>query len=202
MSLSEIAEQTPSPRSDCSRNENHPLTSTPLRGSTLARDILESSGDSSISPVHSTVSSSDCETISELDFSLLTEGVLNQLDQSEQGRESFGANSRPSGEHPPTTSALSGEHPPTTSPFSGELHPTTSPLSGEHPPTTSPFSGELPPTTSPLSGEHPPTTPLSGELHPTVNLGYKIVIDNIDKTVRPRHMRVDSQIKSLHYVQL
>lgn len=31
--------------------------------------------------------------------------------------------------------------------------------------------------------------------------GLKIVIDNIDKTVRPRDQRVDVQSKSLHYVQ-
>lgn len=34
----------------------------------------------------------------------------------------------------------------------------------------------------------------------SVNAGYKLVFDNIDKTVKPRHMRVDSQTKSLHYV--
>ena len=32
--------------------------------------------------------------------------------------------------------------------------------------------------------------------------GYKIVIDNIDKDVKPRDMRMDFQTKSLHYVQL
>jgi hypothetical protein len=32
--------------------------------------------------------------------------------------------------------------------------------------------------------------------------GYKVVIDNIDKNVKPRDMRIDSQTKSLHYVQL
>ena len=32
--------------------------------------------------------------------------------------------------------------------------------------------------------------------------GYKIVIDNIDKNVKPRNMRVDAQTKSLHYVQM
>ncbi len=31
---------------------------------------------------------------------------------------------------------------------------------------------------------------------------YKFVFDNIDKTVKPRYMRLDSQAKSLHYVQL
>lgn len=30
--------------------------------------------------------------------------------------------------------------------------------------------------------------------------GYKFVIDNIDKNVKPRDMRVDAQTKSLHYV--
>ena len=32
--------------------------------------------------------------------------------------------------------------------------------------------------------------------------GYKLVIDNIDKNVKPRDMRIDSQTKSLHYVQI
>ena len=32
--------------------------------------------------------------------------------------------------------------------------------------------------------------------------GYKLVIDNIDSTVKPRHMREDAQNQSLHYVQL
>ena len=28
---------------------------------------------------------------------------------------------------------------------------------------------------------------------------YKLVGDNIDKVVKPRHMRIDSQSRSLHY---
>lgn len=32
--------------------------------------------------------------------------------------------------------------------------------------------------------------------------GYKLVIDNIDSTVKPRYMREDAQNQSLHYVQL
>ena len=35
----------------------------------------------------------------------------------------------------------------------------------------------------------------------SVNAGYKIVFDNIDKTIKPRHMTADSQTTSLHYVQ-
>ena len=35
----------------------------------------------------------------------------------------------------------------------------------------------------------------------TPNL-YKLVIDNIDKTVKPRDMRSNVQTKSLHYVQM
>ena len=31
--------------------------------------------------------------------------------------------------------------------------------------------------------------------------GFKIVGDNIDKYVKPRHMRLDRQAKSLHYFQ-
>lgn len=34
----------------------------------------------------------------------------------------------------------------------------------------------------------------------SLNAGYKIVFDNIDKNVKPRHMRSDNQTKSLHYV--
>lgn len=33
------------------------------------------------------------------------------------------------------------------------------------------------------------------------NAGYKLVFDNIDKTIKPRHMRQDSQTSTLHYVQ-
>lgn len=32
--------------------------------------------------------------------------------------------------------------------------------------------------------------------------GLKFVVDNVDSTVRPRHMREDNQSKSLHYVQV
>lgn len=43
------------------------------------------------------------------------------------------------------------------------------------------------------------TTPRDS--HPaSVNAGYKVVFDNIDKNVQPRHERVDSKTKSLHYV--
>lgn len=35
----------------------------------------------------------------------------------------------------------------------------------------------------------------------SVNTGYKIVFDNIDKEVKPRHMTSDNQTRSLHYVQ-
>ena len=34
---------------------------------------------------------------------------------------------------------------------------------------------------------------------PASQLSFKLVGDNIDKTVRPRHMRVDHQAASLHY---
>jgi hypothetical protein len=36
--------------------------------------------------------------------------------------------------------------------------------------------------------------------HPTS--GLKLVIDNINKTVKPRHQRVDAQTQSLHYIQV
>ena len=33
------------------------------------------------------------------------------------------------------------------------------------------------------------------------NAGFKIVFDNVDKTVKPRHMSINQQSQSLHYVQ-
>lgn len=42
----------------------------------------------------------------------------------------------------------------------------------------------------------------SSSSDPASLLGYKFVLDNIDKTVKPRHMTLDSRTKSLHYVQL
>ena len=36
----------------------------------------------------------------------------------------------------------------------------------------------------------------------SLNSGYKLVFDNIDKNVKPRYMRSDSQTQSLHYVQM
>ena len=38
--------------------------------------------------------------------------------------------------------------------------------------------------------------------HICLSPGYKIVMDNIDKNVRPREMRLDSQTESLHYMHL
>ena len=35
----------------------------------------------------------------------------------------------------------------------------------------------------------------------SVNAGVKLVIDNIDKTIKPRHMTLESQTTSLNYVQ-
>ena len=35
----------------------------------------------------------------------------------------------------------------------------------------------------------------------SVNAGIKLVFDNIDKTVKPRHMTLESQTTSLNYVQ-
>ena len=35
----------------------------------------------------------------------------------------------------------------------------------------------------------------------SINAGYKLVFDNIDKTVKPRFMTQDSQTETLHYVQ-
>lgn len=37
---------------------------------------------------------------------------------------------------------------------------------------------------------------------PSVCPGVKLVLDNIDSTVKPRYQRLDSQNKSLHYVQV
>ena len=35
----------------------------------------------------------------------------------------------------------------------------------------------------------------------SVNVGYKLVFDNVDKTVKPRYMRMDTQSQCLHHVQ-
>ena len=35
----------------------------------------------------------------------------------------------------------------------------------------------------------------------SVNAGVKLVFDNIDKTIKPRHMTLESQTTSLNYVQ-
>ena len=32
--------------------------------------------------------------------------------------------------------------------------------------------------------------------------GFKVVGDNVDKTIKPRHMREDRQTKSIHYFQI
>lgn len=53
----------------------------------------------------------------------------------------------------------------------------------------------------------PPTEPAKAQLQKSpqalsVNSGYKLVFDNIDKNVKPRYMRSDSQTTSLHYVQV
>ena len=39
------------------------------------------------------------------------------------------------------------------------------------------------------------------DAHKSINTGYKLVFDNIDKNIKPRFMRSDSQTVSLHYVQ-
>ena len=46
-----------------------------------------------------------------------------------------------------------------------------------------------------------PLLRLNTELSLSLNPGYKIVFDNLDKNIKPRYMRSDSQTKSLHYVQ-
>ena len=38
------------------------------------------------------------------------------------------------------------------------------------------------------------------EAHKSINAGYKLVFDKIDKNIKPRFMRSDSQTVSLHYV--
>ena len=36
----------------------------------------------------------------------------------------------------------------------------------------------------------------------SVNAEYKLVLDNIDKNIKPRYMHSDSQTLSLHYAQM
>ena len=56
----------------------------------------------------------------------------------------------------------------------------------------------------PYSTEYQPEAEESQSSTAVLNTapGLKLVIDNIDSTVRPRHQRVDAQTKSLHYVQV
>ena len=44
--------------------------------------------------------------------------------------------------------------------------------------------------------------PVSSQTSTHHNPGYKMVVDNIDKNVKPQHMRLDSQTKSLHFVHI
>ena len=49
-----------------------------------------------------------------------------------------------------------------------------------------------------------PSTPVSAiqsDQPQSLPAGYKVVFDNIHKTINPRHMTADSQVVSLHYVQ-
>lgn len=57
------------------------------------------------------------------------------------------------------------------------------------------ISPHLQTSTSPVSAEH-------WQQPKSINAGYKLVFDNIDKNVKPRYMRSDSQTLSLHYVQV
>lgn len=52
-----------------------------------------------------------------------------------------------------------------------------------------------------LVDDSPCTTQILHVSH-CVSPGFKLVIDNIDKNVKPRYMRLDSQTQSLHYVQI
>lgn len=72
-------------------------------------------------------------------------------------------------------------------------------------------SSPLPPTFSPVvSGisSHIYSTSSTDDCQSQSNVHtpkistYKLVGDNIDKTVRPRHMRSDNQVRSLHYFHL
>ncbi len=57
------------------------------------------------------------------------------------------------------------------------------------------------PITTSSPAKCPPEPPSPPNLSAYGTPGLKIVIDNIDKTVRPRDQRIDAQSKSLHYVQ-
>jgi hypothetical protein len=57
------------------------------------------------------------------------------------------------------------------------------------------------PITTSSPAKCPPESPPPPNLSAYGTPGLKIVIDNIDKTVRPRDQRIDAQSKSLHYVQ-
>lgn len=55
------------------------------------------------------------------------------------------------------------------------------------------------------SSELPPTIPSAFQIVPyisssSVNAGYKIAFDNVDQSIQPRQMRIDSKSKLLHLV--
>ena len=66
-------------------------------------------------------------------------------------------------------------------------------------------SSDTQPQSNSVDGDNVESTSTSvhsPNLDPTsVNAGYKIVFDNLDKTVKPRYIRSDAQAQSLHYVQ-
>lgn len=47
-----------------------------------------------------------------------------------------------------------------------------------------------------------PSSPVTPSSTPSPSYGHKFVIDNIDKNVSPRNMTMESQTRSLHYVQI
>lgn len=46
----------------------------------------------------------------------------------------------------------------------------------------------------------PPPTATNSANGSSVNAGFKIVFDNVDSTIQPRQMRIDSKSKLMHYV--
>lgn len=87
-----------------------------------------------------------------------------------------------------------------SSPIVPPYSPLSSPSQGS--PAPPPIQSANTPPSPPLLPEHQPlacSSPSKQADLPATCYGYKLVGDNIDKTVKPRYMRSDRQAQSLHY---
>ena len=102
---------------------------------------------------------------------------------------------------PSTVAMSSPPHPDLSfsSPFAPPFSPASSSSSSPIQPSTSLLPSSQPLQLSPGLQPFTSSSPLKQANVSTSGCGYKLVGDNIDKTVKPRHMRIDRQARSLHY---